>query len=54
MLPEKTLALAGDTYHCGKHSNERLTVLNGSEKRSSWGCENMLGSEKRLMVVMGI
>nr|XP_037273846.1 tigger transposable element-derived protein 4-like [Rhipicephalus microplus] len=44
LLPEKTLAFAGDPCHCGKHSKERLTVLVGS---------NLSGSEKLLLLVIG-
>lgn len=44
LLPEKTLAFAGDPCHGGKHSKERLTVL--------VGC-NMLGTEKLPMLVIG-
>ncbi|XP_065282735.2 tigger transposable element-derived protein 4-like [Dermacentor albipictus] len=44
MLPERTLAFAGDPCHGGKHSKERLTVLVGS---------NMSGSEKLPLLVIG-
>ncbi|XP_037505778.1 tigger transposable element-derived protein 4-like [Rhipicephalus sanguineus] len=43
LLPEKTLAFAGDPCHGGKHSKEWLTVLVGS---------NMSGSEKLLLLVI--
>ncbi|XP_037521813.1 tigger transposable element-derived protein 4 [Rhipicephalus sanguineus] len=45
LLPEKTLAFAGDPCHGGKHSKERLTVLVGS---------NMSGSEKLPLLVIAI
>lgn len=44
LMPEKTLAFAGDPCHGGKHSKERVTVLIGS---------NMSGTEKLPMLVIG-
>ncbi|XP_049520395.1 tigger transposable element-derived protein 4-like [Dermacentor silvarum] len=43
LMPEKTLAFAGDPCHGGKHSKERVTVLIGS---------NMSGTEKLPMLVI--
>ncbi|XP_037285225.1 tigger transposable element-derived protein 4 [Rhipicephalus microplus] len=44
LLPQKTLAFAGDPCHGGKHSKERLTIVLGS---------NRSGSEKLPLLVIG-
>ena len=44
VLPDRTLAYNGESYHGGKHSKDRLTVLL---------CVNNVGSDKQVPVVIG-